>query len=168
VQRDASLEALCRDADALLADGDEQGAAVKFREALARDPTNVRALLGMGGIERTRGRFPAATALFRRARRVSPGEPEPARALVGLFIEIGHLERARHELEVWLNTDPDSADAREMLGGLEAAERSDDGGAARRPPPREDHRPPRGRRPPGGRRPRGGDPPRGDSGVESP
>ncbi|NQT91882.1 MAG: protein kinase [Lentisphaerae bacterium] len=153
------ISELLRKADASRKSGDFQDADAKYREILARDPDNARALFGMGVMALERGMRPTGTEHLRRASESDPGDAEISGTLAKHLMEIGHLAPARHVITEWLAADPGNEDAEALLKRLEESENAGGTDGHDRPPGREP--PPRpgeqgARRPPdrsGGRRP---------------
>ena len=93
---------------ALLAQrGDEAGAEAAYRDALARDPAFLPALVNQAGFEEARRRPEAAEALLRRAVAAHPTEAEPLYALALLQVRRGRLGEAGESLAATVRLAPE-------------------------------------------------------------
>lgn len=93
---------------ALLAQrGDQAGAETAYRDALARDPAFLPALVNQAAFEEARRRPEAAEALLRRAVAAHPAEAEPLYALALLQVRRGRLDEATTMLAATTNLAPD-------------------------------------------------------------
>lgn len=125
---------------------------------LKDNPNHVESLLGLVKLVEARREVPRAVAIYRQIIATTPTSTEAREGLFRLQMRIGHLNPARAELERWLQTDPHSETAKQLMEELEKQEA--ESGVA--PPARpEDGRPPPRR----GRMQRGGPPPRQGAGV---
>jgi hypothetical protein len=136
VLRDPALEsaraAPREDADALLRQGEEQlrngnpeAARVAAQAALDAFPEDSRAHLLAGGILLAERRFSDAERALREAARLDPGAAKPVRLLGWALLGAGRLEEAVHGFESWLAL-PDreaeeAAHSEEIAGVLPAA-----------------------------------------------
>jgi predicted CXXCH cytochrome family protein len=87
-------EAQVNIAGLLAARGDLAGAEAAFRDALARDPDNLAALVNQADFEARRGRGDAAEALLRRAIAAHPREADPHFALALALARRGRTAEA--------------------------------------------------------------------------
>jgi Tfp pilus assembly protein PilF len=122
---------LVREAEALLAKGDAQGAQAKFSEAVAADPQDVRALLGLGLCEEALGKPAEAERAYRAAIAVDAGFAEAHNNLGLLLRDKGDDASAIEELALATRADPKLASAQANLAlALEDAGRSEEADAA--------------------------------------
>ncbi len=118
---------------ALLNTGDPVAAAAAFRQALAEDPNDYAANLGLGQILIVAGQYSEATPFVSAALRSHPESIEARLAWGECLSGTGRLEEARKRLEAVILAIPDSLEAhRELLSvytrlhlGSEAALESD-------------------------------------------
>ena len=76
------------------ADGDLDGAAALYRQALERDPALVPALINLGNIHYTRGHMVEAQALYERAIGISPEYFEAHFNLANVLHDLGRFDEA--------------------------------------------------------------------------
>jgi len=120
-----------REAEGLLARGDAEGARAKFDEALASDPRDVRALLGLGLAHETLGSLAQAERAYRQAIAVEPELAEAHNNLALLLRARGAQAEAIAELERATRADPKLASAQTNLAlALEDEGRRDEARAA--------------------------------------
>jgi predicted O-linked N-acetylglucosamine transferase (SPINDLY family) len=87
-----------------------------YRQILAQQPTNARALLGLGGIAAQQGRFDEATALMRRAIAMDPNDPVLHVSLGNLYLMQDKGGEAFAPLLAALALKPDMAEAHFHIG----------------------------------------------------
>jgi Tfp pilus assembly protein PilF len=120
-----------KEAEALLAKGDAAGAKSKFEAALASQPDDARAQLGLGLSEETLGHADAAERAYRRAAEIDPGLAEAHNNLGLLLRDKGDLEGAIAALGRATEADPRLASAQANLAlSLEEAGKPEQAGAA--------------------------------------
>lgn len=118
---------LTREAEALLQKGDAPGAREKFQAALAADPRDVRALLGLGLASEALDDLPAAERAYRTAIEVDPDFAEAHNNLGLLLRARGDTDKAIAALEQAVRADPHLASAPVNLAlALEDAGRDED------------------------------------------
>jgi Tfp pilus assembly protein PilF len=114
-ERAAPRTKTVREAEARLARGDFQGARDKFEEALAGDPNDARAWLGLGIAHEGLDELTQADGAYRRALQIDPHFAE-ARNNLGLLMRArGQLKPAIHEFQRALTADPKLASAQTNL-----------------------------------------------------
>lgn len=122
---------LVKEAEALYAKGDAQGAYEKFEAALAADADDARAYLGLGLSAEALGKREAAGRAYRKASELDPTLAEAHNNLGLLLRDDGDLEGAIAALTRALEADPKLPSAQANLAlALEDAGRADDAGRA--------------------------------------
>jgi tetratricopeptide (TPR) repeat protein len=102
-------------------------AAAVFDEALKRDPQNVEALIGQGGLANARHQFREALAIGERARDLNPTIPRVYGVIADAQIELGMYDAAVQTLQTMIDLRPDLSSysrisyARELHGDVEGA-----------------------------------------------
>ena len=114
--------------EAALRSGDPGGAAGNFQKALAQNPRNVEAILGLGEVAMQQGLYTDAIRQLKRAVRLAPRSARVHTLLGESYLNSGQDALAEQSFKKALQLDPDSARARN--GYLEAAQRL--------PPPSDD------------------------------
>jgi tetratricopeptide (TPR) repeat protein len=103
---------------ALLNSEDEPGAKVAFQRALQADANDFAANLYLGSVLRRDGDSTAARPYLDRATRLRPGSPEARYQIGALDSAVGHLEKARKELEELEREWPDFLEVHVQLATL--------------------------------------------------
>lgn len=123
--------ALVKEAEGLLAKGDAAGAKAKFEAALASQPEDARAQLGLGLSEEALGHGAPAERAYRRAAEIDPSLAEAHNNLGLLLRDKGDLEGAIAALRKAAEADPKLASAQANLAlSLEEAGKPDEAGGA--------------------------------------
>lgn len=99
-------------------EGDRDGAAAAYRQALAADDRHVDAHVNLGRLLHERGENEEAIALFERALGLRPDDAVAAYDLGVALEDLGRLDEARRAYERALDADPHAADAHYNLAGL--------------------------------------------------
>jgi tetratricopeptide (TPR) repeat protein len=102
----------------LLEQGQASRAMVRFRVALAIDPSYARAHFIMGQLLRMRGDLAAAAEQYEAALRANPADVRSQVNLAGILPLLGRARDARQHLEQALRDDPNSAEALNNLAWL--------------------------------------------------
>jgi protein O-mannosyl-transferase len=92
-----------------------------WRDAVARQPENVRATINLGCALQDTGRYQEAVAQFERAISIDPRRPDAGlahRSLGLTWARLGQPEKAIHHLEVAMRLRPDAANDHGALGSL--------------------------------------------------
>lgn len=98
-----------------------------LRRALAREPRNLDATIGMGTLALARHDFRGGLRLAREARRLAPGLARPYAALVDAQVELGRYPEAARSLQQMIDLRPNLASyarvsyLRELHGDLDGA-----------------------------------------------
>jgi Tfp pilus assembly protein PilF len=122
---------LVREAEALLAKGDADGARAKFEQAVNGDPADVRALLGLGLSYEALQKPAEAERAYRSAIQADDGFAEAHNNLGLLLRDRGDDEAAIAELTAATKHDPRLGSAQQNLAlALEDAGRFDEAGVA--------------------------------------
>lgn len=122
---------LVKEAETLLQKGDVEAARAKFEEAVAAQPDDARAYLGLGLCDEALENFDAAEQAYRKAAEVDPTLAEAHNNLGVLLRDKGELDKAIEELTRASELDPKLASARTNLAmTLEDAGRAEDADAA--------------------------------------
>ena len=122
---------LVKEAETLLAKGDAEGAKSKFEEAIAAQPDDARAYLGLGLCDEALEKFDAAEQAYRKAAEVDPSFAEARNNLGVLLRDKGELDAAIEELTRAAQIDPKLASAHTNLAmALEDAGRASEADAA--------------------------------------
>lgn len=104
------------------ATGDIPQAEAQFRRALAADPRNAEALLGLANVRVSRGDFPGAEALFLKVLEADPDDPEANFNLGALYYErMKRPDRAEPYWSRFLALRPDDPEAAAIRARLAAA-----------------------------------------------
>ncbi len=96
-----------------------QNADSLFREALALDPLNADALLGLGQLLADRKEHARAFATLRRAREVGAERPDLLQALAGVSVELGNPRGALAYLQRAAELAPNDPKIRRAIASLE-------------------------------------------------
>lgn len=102
-----------------LRQNDVTSAIIRFREALARDPDYVPALLNLGAIILNVRDYDQALELFGRVLELEPGHKEAMISTAVAYRGKGDLAKARETYEEILSMDPEDAATQFNLGVLE-------------------------------------------------
>ena len=102
----------------LRAAGDYDVAREVIGKPLARNPTDLQALLGLGRVERSAGRRPNALAAFQRAQELHPQNPYPLIEAAAELHALGQPAGAKQLLLQALEHDAKNLQAMEQLGEL--------------------------------------------------
>jgi tetratricopeptide (TPR) repeat protein len=92
-----------------------------WRDAVARQPENVRATINLGCALQDAGRYQEAIEQFERAITIDPTRPDVGlahRSLGMTWARLGQPEKAIHHLQVAMRLRPDIADDHAALGSL--------------------------------------------------
>jgi tetratricopeptide (TPR) repeat protein len=98
-----------------------------FRQALRRDPANLAAMIGRGGVANSRHDFAAGLRFARQARRTAPDTLGPLPVLVDSQIELGRYREAARALQQLVDLKPNVASYtrisywRELHGDIDGA-----------------------------------------------
>jgi tetratricopeptide (TPR) repeat protein len=92
-----------------------------WRDAVARQPDNVRATINLGCVLQDAGRYQEAIEQFERAISIDPTRPDVGlahRSLGLTWARIGQPDKAIHHLQIAMQLRPDVADDHAVLGSL--------------------------------------------------
>ena len=102
--------------EALRRDGQIAKSIAAYKEAVARDPSYVAALIGLGSALQEAGQRPQAADAFRQATKVVPRDARGWNALGTVELELGHASDALAAFERAAAIDPETPESHNGLG----------------------------------------------------
>jgi tetratricopeptide (TPR) repeat protein len=102
--------------EALRRDGQIAKAIAAYKEAIARDPSYLAALIGLGSALQEAGQRPQAADTFRQATKADPSDARAWNALGTVELELGHASDALTAFERAAAIDPETPESHNGLG----------------------------------------------------
>ncbi|HUO04489.1 MAG TPA: tetratricopeptide repeat protein [Candidatus Binataceae bacterium] len=99
--------------------GDRKGAEAALRDLLQREPDNRQALLVLGTVLSSSGRYEEALVPIGRASAIAPREPLYHYLLADSLHRLGRDTEARHECEIALSIAPNDPASRNLMAAIE-------------------------------------------------